>query len=45
VTVTHTRASILNRLVTHEAFHGGEISQLLGVHGLPPIDLWRRPSP
>lgn len=42
VTVTHTRASVLNRLVTHEAFHAGEISQLLGLHGLPPIDLWRR---
>lgn len=38
----HTRASILNRLCSHDAFHAGEISQLLGVHGLPPIDLWRR---
>ena len=41
----HSRASVLNRLVSHDAFHGGEISQLLGVHDLPPIDLWvRRPS-
>jgi len=38
----HTRASVLNRLFSHDAFHGGEISQLLGLHGLPPIDLWRR---
>jgi uncharacterized damage-inducible protein DinB len=38
----HTRASILNRLLSHDAFHAGEISQLLGLHGLPPIDLWAR---
>jgi uncharacterized damage-inducible protein DinB len=38
----HTRASVLNRLFSHDAFHAGEISQLLGLHGLPPIDLWRR---
>ncbi len=38
----HTRASVLNRIFTHDAFHAGEISQLLGLHGLPPIDLWRR---
>lgn len=28
--------------VRHDAFHAGEISQLLGVHDLPPIDLWVR---
>jgi hypothetical protein len=38
----HSRASVLNRLVSHDAFHGGEISQLLGLHDLTPIDLWRR---
>jgi uncharacterized damage-inducible protein DinB len=38
----HTRASVLNRLFSHDAFHAGEISQLLGLHGLPPIDLWVR---
>jgi hypothetical protein len=38
----HTRASVLDRLLSHDAFHGGEISQLLGRHDLPPIDLWRR---
>ena len=37
-----TRASVLNRLMSHDAFHAGEISQLLGLHGLPPIDRWRR---
>ena len=40
-----TRGSMLNRLISHDAFHGGEISQLLGLHGLPPIDLWRRRPP
>jgi uncharacterized damage-inducible protein DinB len=43
VTVVHTRASVLNRMFTHDAFHAGEISQLLGLHRLPEIDLWRRP--
>jgi uncharacterized damage-inducible protein DinB len=41
-TQVHTRASVLNRLFTHDAFHAGEISQILGVHRLPPIDLWAR---
>jgi uncharacterized damage-inducible protein DinB len=41
----HTRRSILLRLLSHDAFHGGEISQLLGVHGLPAIDLWARRPP
>ena len=43
ITVVHTRASILNRMFSHDAFHAGEISQLLGLHHLPEIDLWRRP--
>ena len=37
----HTRGSILQRLFTHEAYHCGEFSQTLGIHGLPQIDLWR----
>jgi uncharacterized damage-inducible protein DinB len=36
----HTRRSILLRLLSHDAFHSGEISQLLGANHLPPIDLW-----
>jgi uncharacterized damage-inducible protein DinB len=44
-TQLHSRASVLNRLFSHDAFHAGEISQLLGRHGLAPIDLWaRRPA-
>jgi hypothetical protein len=41
----HSRASVLNRMCSHDAFHAGEISQLLGRNGLPPIDLWVRVSP
>jgi uncharacterized damage-inducible protein DinB len=37
----HSRSSILQRLITHEAYHCGELSQTLGIHGLPQIDLWR----
>ena len=41
----HTRASILTRLATHEAFHTGEVSAILGSHGLPAVDPWDRPNP
>jgi hypothetical protein len=37
----HPRGSILQRLFTHDAYHCGELSQTLGIHGLPQIDLWR----
>ena len=37
----HLPSSILQRLLTHEAYHCGELSQTLGIHGLPQIDLWR----
>ena len=36
----HTRQSVLIRLVTHDAYHAGEISQILGTNGLGEIDLW-----
>lgn len=37
----HPRGSILQRMLTHEAYHCGELSQTLGIHGLEQIDLWR----
>ena len=37
----HHRGSILQRLFSHEAYHCGELSQTLGIAGLPQIDLWR----
>lgn len=36
----HTRGSILQRLFSHDAYHCGELSQTLGIHRLPQIDLW-----
>ena len=41
----HSRASLLTRLATHEGFHVGEISALLGSHGRPAMDPWDRPNP
>ena len=38
----HTRISILNRMLSHDAYHAGEVSQLLGVAHLPAVDLWRQ---
>ncbi len=40
-TQIHTRSSIVQRLFSHDAYHCGELSQTLGIHGLPQIDLWR----
>jgi uncharacterized damage-inducible protein DinB len=37
----HSRTSIMQRLFTHDAYHCGELSQTLGIHGLEQIDLWR----
>jgi uncharacterized damage-inducible protein DinB len=37
----HSRGSILQRLFSHDAYHCGELSQTLGIAGLPQIDLWR----
>jgi len=43
----HTRQSVLMRIITHEAYHGGEIALTLGKNGLGgrtgpngPIDMW-----
>lgn len=41
---SHTRQSVLMRLLSHDAYHCGEMSQTLGIHGLTQIDLWG-PSP
>jgi uncharacterized damage-inducible protein DinB len=40
-TQVHTRQAVLIRLFSHDAYHCGELSQTLGIHGLPQIDLWR----
>ena len=43
----HSRQSVLMRLITHDGYHCGEISQTLGIHGLKELDIWTgraRPS-
>jgi uncharacterized damage-inducible protein DinB len=39
-TRVHTRQSVLMRLISHDAYHCGELSQTLGIQRLPQIDLW-----
>jgi len=41
----HSRTSILQRLLTHEAYHGGEIAIALGSHHLDPTYIWRPDDP
>ena len=36
----HTRQSILLRMISHEAYHLGEINLTLGANGREPIDPW-----
>ncbi len=36
----HSRQSVLMRLITHDAYHCGEIAQALGMHGLKEVDIW-----
>jgi uncharacterized damage-inducible protein DinB len=36
----HSRQSILLRLITHEAYHSGEIALIEGIHGRPQLDPW-----
>jgi uncharacterized damage-inducible protein DinB len=41
----HTRQSVLMRLITHDAYHCGEIAQTLGMHGLEEVDIWTGRAP
>lgn len=36
----HTRQSVLVRLITHDAYHAGEIALTLGSNGRTGFDLW-----
>jgi uncharacterized damage-inducible protein DinB len=36
----YSRQAALIRLLSHDAYHCGEVSQTLGINGLPQIDLW-----
>ena len=37
----HTRTSVLQRLMTHEGYHDGEIALALGANHLDPVYIWR----
>ena len=37
----HSRTSVLQRLLTHDAYHVGELTQTMGMNHLPEIYLWR----
>lgn len=41
----HTRQSVLLRLLTHDAYHSGEIAQTLGMNGVEELDLWTGRAP
>jgi uncharacterized damage-inducible protein DinB len=43
-TQIHSRQAVLIRMLSHDAYHSGELSQTLGIHGLTQIDLWRAPD-
>jgi uncharacterized damage-inducible protein DinB len=40
-TQVRTRQGVLIRLLSHDSYHCGELSQTLGIHDLEQIDLWR----
>jgi hypothetical protein len=40
-TQVHTRQGVLIRLLSHDSYYCGELSQTLGINGLEQIDLWR----
>jgi len=42
---SHSRSSVLTRMMTHDAFHTGEVSLILGSYGLGGVDPWDRPPP
>jgi uncharacterized damage-inducible protein DinB len=44
-TTLHTHQSVLMRMISHEAYHCGELSQTLGIAGLAQIDLWPPRTP
>ncbi len=41
----HSRTSILQRLLTHDAYHDGELALALGSHDLAPVYIWRAYGP
>ena len=36
----HTRGAVIQRVYTHDVYHSAEVNEMLGIAGLPQIDLW-----
>jgi hypothetical protein len=36
----HTRGSVVQRVFSHDVYHCAEVNEILGVAGLPQIDVW-----
>ena len=36
----HTRGSVIQRLFSHDVWHVAQLSEALGIAGLPQVDLW-----
>lgn len=36
----HTRGAVVQRVFSHDLWHGGQVSQTLGINGLPKLEVW-----
>ena len=36
----HTRGSVIQRVFSHDVYHVADVNGVLGVAGLPQVDLW-----
>ena len=36
----HTRGSVIQRVFSHDVYHCAELNEVLGIAGLPQVDLW-----
>jgi uncharacterized damage-inducible protein DinB len=43
-TRVHSRQEVLMRMISHDAYHAGALSQILGANGLEMFDLWPPPA-
>ena len=39
-TWVHTRGAVIQRVFSHDVYHCAELNEVLGIAGLPQIDLW-----
>lgn len=36
----HTRGSVIQRVFSHDVYHGAELNEVLGAAGLSKVDFW-----